>query len=300
MWRLRRCLRSASIAVIVAVGAVALGACESDSTNSGSTSTAPASLSVDSALAAQLPARIRESGQLLIATDVPYEPIIASQGGKYVGFDADVATALGQLLGVTPVFRTTAFSTIIAGVQDGTYDTGLRGIFDTLARERRVDLVSYFSAGTQWAQPTGKHVDPNNACGLRVAVSAGTVQATVEIPAKSQACTTVGEKAITAVPFDSIDAAVAGLEAGKADAISADSPAIAFAVHKSHDTLALAGDIFDTEPYALPVAKNSPLGPTLRDAVQRLIDSGEMRRIARKWGLEDGLIKQSTINTAIS
>ncbi|MFW0789753.1 transporter substrate-binding domain-containing protein [Gordonia sp. CPCC 205333] len=234
----------------------------------------------------------------MIGTDPSFEPIIVARNGQIIGFDADVASAIGRILGVRPVFRQDHFGSIIPAIRNGTYDTGLRGIFDTIVREREVDMVTYFSAGTQWAQRTGANVDPNNACGLKVSVSAGTVQSTVEIPAKSQACTTVGEKAITAVPFEDVRGAVSAVRRGEVDAISADSPVTEFSVHQSGGTLTLAGDIFDTDPYALPVAKGSPLGPVLRAAVQRLIESGEIQRIARKWGLENGLIKKSTVNAA--
>ena len=290
-----------SCCAIVSMVMLGLSGCGSDSNDGASSSTTrSAVLSVDDGLFARLPQRVRATKQLIIGTDATFEPIIVSHDGKFVGFDADVAAALGQILGVTPVFRAAEFSTLIEGVKSGTYDTAMRGIFDTLARESEVDMVSYFSAGTQWAQEAGKKVDPNNACGLRVGVSAGTVQGSVEIPAKSKACTTVGENAITAVPFASVAQAAAALEESKVDALSADSPVTAFAVHGSKGKLSLAGDIFDTDPYALPVAKGSSLGPALRGGVQRLIDSGELERVARKWGIEDGMIRQSTINTAIS
>ena len=68
---------------------------------------------------------------------------------------------------------------------------------DTLEREKQVDFVNYYTAGIQWAAPKGKTVDPDNACGLKVAVQATTYEDTHEVPAKSKACTDAGKPAIT-------------------------------------------------------------------------------------------------------
>ena len=58
-------------------------------------------------------------------------------------------------------------------------------------------MVSYFAAGTQWATKKGNpNVDPDNACGKKVAVQTGTVQ--VRRPHRpSQKCTSAGDNAIT-------------------------------------------------------------------------------------------------------
>lgn len=302
--RVRPVCASIALAAVVALGA---GACTSGADDdSAASSSAPAGtptgrITTDDNLAAQLPDRIKASHTLIVGTNVPYAPNeFTDPGGRVVGFDVDVVNAVGQVLGIRPEFRQTPFEAIVGDVSAGRTDMGMRSLFDTLAREKQVDLVTYFSAGTQWAQQSGKAVDPNNACGTRVGVEASTVQNTVELPAKSKACTTVGEKPITAVPFDSQDAATAALTRGAVDAVSADSPVIADAVHKAHGALARAGEIFDTTPYGFPVATGSPLGKVLQAAVQKLIDSGEMRRIADRWGLGDGVIKHSSINGAIS
>ncbi len=59
-------------------------------------------------------------------------------------------------------------------------------------------MVSYFSAGTQWATKTGNPsgINPDDACGKKVAVQTGTVQVD-DITARSKKCTDAGKPAIT-------------------------------------------------------------------------------------------------------
>ena len=108
---------------------------------------------------------------------------------------------------------------------------------DTKEREESVDFVTYFSAGILWAQRPGAPVDPNNACGKKVAVQATTTEETDELPAKSKACTDAGKPPIEIIPFDGQDAATNAVVLGQADAMSADSPVTAYAIKQTNGKL---------------------------------------------------------------
>ena len=258
----------------------------------------PASAAGDAGLAGRVPDEIRASGELTVGTSAPYEPMVGmGEDGQLTGFDVDVLNRVADLLGLRLDLQQTRFEQILPGVVDGTYDVGSRGFFDTLARQKTMDMVTYFRGGTQWAQRSGDTVDPNNACGRTVAAAAGTVQHTVELPAKSKACVTVGDTPIKIVAAPTQEDAVRALTGGSADAMSADSVVVATTVRRSDAELAAAGEVFDSQPYGFAIAKKSPLGEVLQSAVQELIDRGEMTTIAQKWGL-DGEINASTINGA--
>lgn len=171
---------------------------------------------------------------------------------------------------------------------------------DTKEREQSVDFVTYFSAGSLWAQRVGGGIDPENACGKKVAVQATTVQETDELPARSKKCTDAGQPAIEIVPFDGQDAATNAVVLGQVDAMSADSPVTLYAIKQSNGKLEKAGEVFDSAPYGWPVAKGSPLAQSLQQALQHLIDNGEYEKIAANWGLEDGTIDKPAINGAVS
>ena len=131
---------------------------------------------------------------------------------------------------------------------------------------------------------TGQPVDPNNACGKRVAVQATTVEDTDEVPAKSAACVAAGKPPIEIVKFDRQDDATNALVLGKVDAMSADSPVTAYAIKQSGGKIEAAGEVFDSAPYGWPVAKGSPLAAALQKAVQHLIDDGTYADDRRELG----------------
>ncbi|WP_234353880.1 ABC transporter substrate-binding protein [Gordonia iterans] len=257
----------------------------------------------DQSLRQALPANIRDAGTLTVGTSGPYAPLVFEQSGELTGFDVEVVRAVAERLGLNAEFTQAPFADLLPGVADGSFDSAARGMFATLQRQQTVDQVTYYSAGTQWLGRAGADLDPNDACGKRIGAAEGTVQFTVELPAKSAACTDTGSEAIEIIGFDDFDQAVDALakdpDQGGIDGISADSPVVQYAAKTSDGKFDTAGAPFDTEPYAIAVKKDSALGPVVQKAVQQLIDDGELRKIAEKWGLEAGLIETSLLNGAL-
>lgn len=300
-------MRSTRLGTTVAAAAVVLlaaaGCSNTEGGGSGAapSSGAPTSVAKNDALAAQLPAKIKNAGAIVVGVNVPYAPNeFKDSSGKIVGFDVDLVNAIAATLGVRAEYKESDFAKIIPAVQQGTYDMGMSSFTDSKERQQQVDFVDYFSAGSQWAQPSGKTVDPNNACGLRVAVQSDTVQDTDEIPAKSEACVKAGKPAIDKVKYPSQADATNALVLGRVAAMSADSPVTAYAIKQSGGKIEAAGSIFDSAPYGYPVAKGSALGPVLQKAVQALIDNGTYKAIAGSWGVQEGAVTQSVINGATS
>lgn len=251
-------------------------------------------------IAATLPADIKASGRLVIGVNVPYAPSeFRDAYGKLVGFDVDLMNAVTRTLGLTPDYREVDFGDILPAVQSGKFNVGMSSLTDTKAREHSLDFVNYFQAGTLWAKRAGASVDPADACGLRVGVSAGVIQQTTEIPDRSAACVAAGRPPIDAVVYTRQDDVTAALIAGKIDAMSADSPVTGFAIKNSGGALAPAGQVFDAGPYGWAVAKGSPLAESLRKALEHLISTGEYRTTATLWGVELGMLEKPTINAAV-
>ncbi|PRC47866.1 protein kinase, partial [Mycobacterium sp. ITM-2017-0098] len=134
--------------------------------------------------------------------------------------------------------------------------------------------------------------------GLTVGVAEGTLQATEELPGKSDQCSAAGMPPIDMVVFKSQDEVTTALIKGEVDAMSADSPVTGFAIKLSRGELVPAGDVFDSAPYGWPVAKNAPLAESLRLALEHLMETGDYRAIATMWGVERGMIDKPAINGA--
>jgi polar amino acid transport system substrate-binding protein len=255
---------------------------------------------VDQALAAKVPADIKSAGTIKIGTDSTYAPseFLDTDGKTIIGFDVDLFNAVAAKLGLKTDWQTAKFDDIIPGVGSGKYQIGVSSFTINADREKVATMVSYFSAGTQWAQKAGGSVDPTNACGKKVAVQAGTVQVD-DVTAKSKACTDAGKPAITIEQYDAQSDATNAVVTGKDDAMLADSPVCAYAVSQTNGALALAGDIYDSAPYGyvLPLAQTD-FGAAIAGAVQDLIKDGTYQQILSHWGVQGGGITTPAVNPA--
>jgi polar amino acid transport system substrate-binding protein len=233
-----------------------------------------------------------------VGTDPTYAPNeFQGDADEIIGFDIDLFNAVAEKLGLKAEYQASTFDNIIPGVQGGSYDVGVSSFTDNAEREEVVDMVTYFEAGTQWAMAAGGDVDPDNPCGLTVAVQTGTVQVD-DITARSEKCTADGKDPVNILQFDDQGQATNAVAVGQAQAELADSPVMAYAVQQSNNALELAGDVYEAAPYGYVVAKDSGLSEALQAAVQSLIDDGTYEDILKDWGLEDGAVSESEINGA--
>ena len=282
--------------------AVALGGCASNTEGATTPTSVISSATKAAAIADLLPAAIKSSGVLRVGIDPTYAPNEYKKGTKIVGFDVDLIDAVAQKLGLTVKFTESTFDNIIPGITGKTpkYDIGVASFTDNKLREKQVDFATYFNAGSQWAAKAGAKVNPDDACGLKVAVQTGTVQDTDDVPARNKICKKAGKKAIITQRYDKQDDATTAVALGKADALIADSPVTAYGVKQSHGKLALVGKIYDAAPYGYPMKKGSGLAPAIQKAVQSLMDDGTYKKVCEKWGNAAGEITTSKINGAVS
>jgi polar amino acid transport system substrate-binding protein len=285
------------IPVIAVAAVLVLSGCVNNSGTSGPSSSAGPDIAVDTAAAALLPDDIKAAGKLIVGVDAAYPPNeYKNAKGDAVGWDIELMDAVAAKLGVSVDYRISKFDTILPSITGGTFDVGLSSFTDNAEREQVVDFVNYYTAGIQWASPKGTTVDPDNACGLKVAVQATTFEDTDEVPAKSQACTDAGKPAIEILKYDSQDQATNAVVLGQADAMSADSPVTLYAISKQPKKLQPAGASFDEAPYGVAVNKGSTLAEAIQAAFQSLVDDGTYKDILDKWGVEDGALDTITIN----
>jgi polar amino acid transport system substrate-binding protein len=291
------------VAAAVAVALAAAGCANNSDSNSGSGAQPSASGSAgfnldsvkkDDALAGQVDSKISSDGKLVVGTDPTYEPSEFKQNGKIVGFDVDLGDAIAKKLGLTAQFQESKFDSILPAL--GTrYEIGMSSFTDNPAREKVVDFVTYFNAGTQWASKD-PNFNPDNACGKKVAVQTATVQDTDDLPARQKKC---GSNAIQVQRYDAQDEATNSVVLGKADAVLADSPVMAGAVKKVGGGLQLVGQVYDAAPYGIAVPKTA--GTTkdaIMGAVKALIADGTYKAILAKWGVSSGAITDPVINGA--
>jgi len=290
----------APVALAASVALMLTGCVNNTPTAAPTSSESATAVTKDDAAAALLPADVVESGKLVMGTDATYAPNeYKDADGNPIGWEIELADAMAAKLGLTPEYQIAKFDNIIPSITGGKYNLGLSSFFDTVERQQQVDMIDYYTAGIQWASLADANVDPDNACGLTLAVQNGTTEALDDGPAKSDACVADGKEPIELLGYDTQDDATAAVTLGRADAMSADSPVTQYAVAQSDGKLITAGEVYSVFLYGMPIAKdNGTMAEALQAALQSLQDDGTYTAILTKWGVEAGAIDGITINGA--
>jgi polar amino acid transport system substrate-binding protein len=287
---------------VLALTAAACAAPDKDTAPStGNKGGAVATVGKDDAAVAKLPAAVKTSGVVRVASGVSFPPMefFAADNKTVQGFDADLGKALGEALGVKFEFSNVNFDGIIGGLEADRYDVGITSMLDKKVRQEKVDFVDYLKSGVAIMAPKGnpnKLNGPDSLCGRKVAVEKGS---TGDLTADdvSTKCTGAGKPALDKQPFPDQASAVQALQSSRADAVVALDLTLAYTVKQSSGAFEVVGEPFDTLPIGIAVPKKST---DLRDAVQlalkKVIASGVYDQLLTKWGLEKQALKDAPIN----
>ena len=288
--------------VFVFIAVLAAGCGSGTGTSTGTTSPASPSGEVSS-IAGQVPAAVKAKGTLAVAADATYAPneFIGSDGHTVVGWDADLAKALGQVLGLKINMVNATFDTIIPGLVSGKYQLGMSSFTDTKERQKTVDFVTYFVAGTSFyvkANGGPSITSLAGLCGHKVAVEKGTTQQ-ADAQAQAAKCQSAG-KSLSLQIFNDQNAVNLALSSGRADVAMADSPVAAYQVKQSGGTFKLSGQPYGTAPYGIAIPKNNGMAKPVLAALKHLMANGTYLKILHKWGVQEGAISNPAINGAAS
>jgi len=313
--RTQRGPRKAAVVLAGGMIAVLAAACGSSTPSSSSTTTQPPSTTValptasiptqtaDAAIAATVPAAVKAKGSLNIALDATYAPdeFIASNGSTIVGMDADLSYAIAQTLGLKANLINATFDTIIPGIQSGKYDMGASSFTDTLARQKVVDFVDYFTAGEGFYTKSGSGTfnGLSSLCGHTVAVEDGTTEQT-DAQTQAKACTTAGKSTVTVLSFGNQSQANLAVSSGRAQVGFADSQVAGYIVTTSNGVFVNSGTAFEVAPYGLALPKGNGMAAPVEAAVNALIQNGTYTKILTKWGVLPGAVTTATVNSATS
>ncbi|GAB3940237.1 ABC transporter substrate-binding protein [Corynebacterium tapiri] len=257
----------------------------------------PVSAREEAAVSALVPPEVAADGKLTVGTNPPFAPLeFKNSSGELIGVEMDLAQAIAQTMGLEFAPVEQDFSLILPSIQAGSVEMGASGFTDNPERREAFDFIDFLYAGIQWTQQPGDSVDPDNACGLTVAVQRTTVSETDDVRPKSEQCEREGKEPITVLSYDTSDNAALALMVGRADAYSADSPVAAYAVEKSRGQIEPVGQPFDSAPFGFAVPKDSALGPAVAAALNHLIETGEYQEILDRWGIREGLVDQALMN----
>ena len=169
----------------------------------------------------------------------------------------------------------------------------------TKERLEAVDFVSHFDAGSAWAVKKGNpnKIDVSDLCGKKVAVQTATMQET-EANKMAKQCEADGKDKLEVISSKLQTDVTTNVVTGKADVFYADSPVAGYAIAQTDGQLEMLGKVEGVAPEGIVIKKgDSQMDEAVQKAVQKLIDDGTYLKILKYWGVEDGAIETSEINT---
>lgn len=258
---------------------------------------------VDAALHARLPEEIRKSGRMTSVNNGSFPPYEIVTGTTMTGASADLTHELGKVLGVAITHESVGgLPALLAGVNSGRYQFAFGPVGDYKDREGANDFVDwvqeYVVFAVQKGNPKGI-VSLDTACGQRIAVMAGGSAERV-IKAQSDVCTTKGRSPVEVQSFTDQPSSILAVRSRRSDSFFSSQAPLTYFVQQANGQLELAGvgarNGFEDIYQGAVVAKGSPLGPILHDALAVLMRNGTYTAIMKRWGLENNMIKAPGIN----
>lgn len=222
-----------------------------------------------------------DDGVLTVAMSGGYPPFsMPAEDGSMEGFDADVATALAEELGVEAELVQAQFSGIIAGVQTGRFDASVASHARTPEREQAVTFLDtpYYYGGGQFFAPADSEYDDYQALladGGTVAVDrGGTNQQWLEDNGYSDNTATYAD----------VPTSLQAVRAGQADAIFT-NPIVGNQAFQTSgmEMKAISGLVFEENAW-ITIADGQPeFKATLEEALNTLRENGTLLEISERW-----------------
>ncbi|MFD0025735.1 transporter substrate-binding domain-containing protein [Streptomyces sp. NPDC058382] len=246
-----------------------------------------------------LPAAVRSSGTLKVASSVSTPPgaTYLEDGRTVAGTDIDITDAVARALGLKPKREVAAFEAILPALGSGKYDVGTGNFGVTDERRRTIDFVTYLNDGQGFAvrddSDLRKVTDLTQLCGLTVGTAAGTTFE-VTLEENKHRCAEAGKKPYDVKTYSDLAAVWSSLQQGRTDVAMSTINGLRYAVKQQE------GVRFLNEYKRLDVGfafrKGTALAPAFQAAVNSLKADGTYDRILKKWGIGASAIKTSQIS----
>jgi len=269
------------ILAIVLTGATFAGCAPSSSGQSTATSNAtsisPAS-NTASAADTSLLAEIKQKGVLTVGTEGTYSPFTYhDDSNKLVGFDVEIAEAVGKELGVKVEFVETKWDSIIAGLDAKRYDAIFNQVGITPERQEKYDFSTPYTV---------------TRAALIVAEDNSTIKSFDDLKGKKSAQTLtsnyakIGEKyGAQIVGTDGFNQSADLVLTKRADAtINDDIAYYDYKKQKPDSKIKIAATLDDASKNAALIRKgNDSFVKAIDDALAKLASDGTLSTISKKY-----------------
>lgn len=244
-----------------------------------------------------LPAAVRDSGVLRVATAEGYPPMEMFKSGTQdlIGVDPELAAAIANQLGLKLKMTNAAFDGLIPGLQAQRWDLAMSSMSDTADREKAVNFVDYFNSGGAVLVPKsnpGHITSLADFCGKTVVLAKGSSNLAIG-QEQNQKCS----QKMTIIQSEDAPTGLLQLDSGRAVATIIDYPVAEQYAKQSPGKYSVLPTQYDSAPWGIAIAKNdSAMTQAVQKALQQLIDDGGYAQILRKWGVTGSAVKSATVN----
>lgn len=261
---------------------------------------------VDAKLRARLPADILSAGEMTAVNNGSFPPYeIVTGTNSLDGASADMLKALSELFGIKIKHASVnGLSPLLLGIKAGRYQFAMGPKGDFPDREENGDFIDYVQEFVVFAVPKGNPKGINgleDVCGKKISVMAGGSAEKV-LRDQTKQCEASGKGAIEIQSFPDQPTSILAVRSKRADAFFSSQAPLVYFVQQSNGELQLTGvgkkNGFGDLYQGAVVAKGSPMGPLMHDALQKLFDNGTYAAIMKKWGLEGNMLKAPGMNLA--
>ena len=252
-----------------------------------------------------LPADVKARGTITMAADLHYPPtsFLAEDNKTPIGYNVDIATLLGEKLGLEVEIKNVTWDGVIPGIAANRYDFTATNMSPTAERLEVLDMITYWAAGSSLIVAKGNPLDlsvaDQSTCGKKISVMAGSTQQQTYLPEISRTCEANGEDAVEAVVLPNVQGALTQLASKRIDGVFSDTSQLAWAEKQQSQAFELVSPQYQKKEgndiVALGLDKDSPLTPALHAAMQSLIDDGAYQAALDRWGLGAGAIPTSKV-----
>lgn len=223
---------------------------------------------------------VKQRGTLQIALEGTFPPFdYKAPNGELEGYDVDVAKAVAAKLGVKPVFITTEWSGIIAGLQAKRYDVIVNQVSITPERQKVLDFSPPYTYSTaqliQRKDDTRQFKSLDDLKGHKLGVSLGS---NYNDMAKSV-------PGIDVKTYPGAPEYLRDLASNRLDAALNDRLMLAYLMKTSNLPLRAGANVGDAQDeMGIPFRKDNPkFAKAIGDAVDSLKADGTLAKISEKW-----------------
>jgi polar amino acid transport system substrate-binding protein len=226
-------------------------------------------------------------GSFKYCSDPTFPPMESkTTSGKPVGFDIDMANAIGKLWKVKAKFVGTAFPGLLPALAAKKCNMVISGIFVTPDRTAKFPAVPYMKTHRALVVAAGnpKHIkSPDDLSGRNVAVQAGTKyeQYLKDLNDQFKAA---GKPQMNLNSYQGDTDAIGQILIGRADAVLTQDTEGAYQKRQHPGKLAIAYLFPETDTFGIYYRpSDKKMGTALKAAIKKLKKNGTLKKIATKY-----------------